>query len=75
MMFSTASSRSMSSNLKSAEEIAALTGFDPEVIQFVVRLIDRSEYKRQQAAPGIRISTKALGSAGAFPLRLAIRSR
>ena len=68
MTFSTASSRSMSSNLKSAEEIAALTGFDPEVIQFVVRLINRSEYKRQQAAPGIRISTKAFGVGRRFPI-------
>jgi NAD+ synthetase len=55
-------------NLKSAEEIAALTGFDPEVIQFVVRLINRSEYKRQQAAPGIRISTKAFGVGRRFPI-------
>jgi NAD+ synthetase len=55
-------------NLKSAEEIAALTSFDPEVIQFVVRLINRSEYKRQQAAPGIRISTKAFGVGRRFPI-------
>jgi NAD+ synthase (glutamine-hydrolysing) len=55
-------------NLKSASEIAALTGFDPEVIRFVIRLIDRSEYKRQQAAPGIRISTKAFGVGRRFPI-------
>ncbi len=55
-------------NLKSAAEIAALTGFDEEVIRFVIRLIDRSEYKRQQAAPGIRISTKAFGVGRRFPI-------
>ncbi len=55
-------------NLKSAPEIAALTGFDEEVVRFVIRLIDRSEYKRQQAAPGIRISTKAFGVGRRFPI-------
>jgi NAD+ synthase/NAD+ synthase (glutamine-hydrolysing) len=55
-------------NLRSASEIAALTGFSDDVIQFVVRLIDRSEYKRQQAAPGIRISTKAFGVGRRFPI-------
>jgi len=55
-------------NLKSAEEIADLTGFDHEVIGFVIGLINRSEYKRQQAAPGIRISTKAFGIGRRFPI-------
>jgi NAD+ synthase/NAD+ synthase (glutamine-hydrolysing) len=55
-------------NLKSADEIIALTGFDPAVVAFVIRLIDRSEYKRQQAAPGIRISTKAFGIGRRFPI-------
>ncbi len=58
-------------NLKSASEIAELTGFDESVIRFVVRLIDRSEYKRQQAAPGIRISTKAFGVGRRFPIAAA----
>jgi NAD+ synthase/NAD+ synthase (glutamine-hydrolysing) len=56
------------SNLKSSTEIIALTGFDEEVVRFVIRLIDRSEYKRQQAAPGIRISTKAFGIGRRFPV-------
>ncbi len=55
-------------NLKSAEEIAELTGFDKETIDFVIRLINRSEYKRQQAPPGIRISTKAFGIGRRFPI-------
>ena len=55
-------------NLKSVEEIIRLTGFDGETVRFVVRLINRSEYKRQQAAPGIRISTKAFGIGRRFPI-------
>jgi NAD+ synthase/NAD+ synthase (glutamine-hydrolysing) len=55
-------------NLKSASEIATLTGFDQAIISSVIRLIDRSEYKRQQAAPGIRISTKAFGIGRRFPI-------
>jgi NAD+ synthase/NAD+ synthase (glutamine-hydrolysing) len=55
-------------NLKSAGDIAAMTGYDEEVIGFVIRLINRSEYKRQQAAPGIRISTKAFGIGRRFPI-------
>jgi NAD+ synthase/NAD+ synthase (glutamine-hydrolysing) len=55
-------------NLKSAPEIAALTGYDDKVIEFVIGLINRSEYKRQQAAPGIRISTKAFGVGRRFPI-------
>jgi NAD+ synthase/NAD+ synthase (glutamine-hydrolysing) len=55
-------------NLKSAPEIVALTGFDEAVIRSVIGLIDRSEYKRQQAAPGIRISTKAFGVGRRFPI-------
>jgi NAD+ synthase/NAD+ synthase (glutamine-hydrolysing) len=55
-------------NLKAPAEIASLTGIDLETVRFVVRLIDRSEYKRQQAAPGIRISTKAFGIGRRFPI-------
>jgi len=55
-------------NLRNAAEIVDLTGFDPEVVRFVIGLIDRSEYKRQQAAPGIRISTKAFGIGRRFPI-------
>jgi NAD+ synthase/NAD+ synthase (glutamine-hydrolysing) len=55
-------------NLKSAAEIEALTGYDGKVIAFVIGLINRSEYKRQQAAPGIRISTKAFGIGRRFPI-------
>src|SRR5262249_31678919 len=36
-------------------------GLDEETVREVVRLVDRAEYKRRQAPPGIRVSTKAFG--------------
>jgi NAD+ synthase (glutamine-hydrolysing) len=52
----------------SAEQIAAEHGFDIEVVRRVVRMVDRAEYKRQQAAPGIKISPKAFGYGRRFPI-------
>ena len=52
----------------SAEQIAAERGFDMEVVRRVVRMVDRAEYKRQQAAPGIKISPKAFGYGRRFPI-------
>lgn len=52
----------------SAEKIAADRGFDLELVKRVIRLVERSEYKRQQAAPGIKISTKAFGYGRRFPI-------
>ncbi|WP_416885017.1 NAD+ synthase [Marinospirillum sp.] len=49
-----------------AELVAA--GFVPEVISQVVRLVERSEYKRRQAAPGVRVSTLAFGKDRRYPL-------
>jgi NAD+ synthase (glutamine-hydrolysing) len=43
-------------------------GFDPEVVQLVVRLVDRAEWKRRQAPPGVRISTKAFGKDRRLPI-------
>jgi NAD+ synthase (glutamine-hydrolysing) len=52
----------------SAGQIAADHGFDLEVVRRVVRMVDRAEYKRQQAAPGIKISPKAFGYGRRFPI-------
>ena len=52
----------------SAERIAADRGFDIDVVRRVVRMVDRAEYKRQQAAPGIKISPKAFGYGRRFPI-------
>ena len=48
------------------EMIAA--GMPGEVVDEVVRLVDRSEYKRRQAAPGIRITPKAFGRDRRLPI-------
>jgi NAD+ synthase (glutamine-hydrolysing) len=54
--------------LLSAEQIARAHGFDLELVRRVIRMIERSEYKRQQAAPGIKISAKAFGYGRRFPI-------
>jgi NAD+ synthase (glutamine-hydrolysing) len=45
---------------RSAEELSA-DGFDPEVVERAVGMIDRAEYKRRQAPPGVRLRQKAFG--------------
>jgi NAD+ synthase (glutamine-hydrolysing) len=49
------------------EEMTA-AGLPAEVVDEVVRLVDRSEYKRRQAAPGIRITPKAFGRDRRLPI-------
>jgi NAD+ synthase/NAD+ synthase (glutamine-hydrolysing) len=51
-----------------AERIAADHGFDLEVVRRVIGMVDRAEYKRQQAAPGLKISPKAFGYGRRFPI-------
>jgi NAD+ synthase (glutamine-hydrolysing) len=43
-------------------------GFDPAVVEQVVRLVDGAEYKRRQMPPGVRISTKAFGKDRRMPI-------
>ena len=43
-------------------------GFDPAVVQRIVRLIDLAEYKRRQTPPGVRITTKAFGKDRRLPI-------
>ena len=52
----------------SADRIAGDRGFDIETVKRVIRMVDRAEYKRQQAAPGIKISPKAFGYGRRFPI-------
>jgi NAD+ synthase (glutamine-hydrolysing) len=49
-----------------AEIVAA--GYDPAVVDRVVRLVDRNEYKRRQAAPGVRITRRAFGRDRRYPI-------
>jgi NAD+ synthase (glutamine-hydrolysing) len=43
-------------------------GFDAAVVRQVVRLIDRSEYKRRQSAPGVRITERGFGRDRRYPI-------
>jgi NAD+ synthetase len=52
---------------KSAPEIIA-EGFDAQTVLKVVRLIDRSEYKRRQAAPGLKVTSRAFGFGRRMPI-------
>lgn len=53
--------------LRSAREIVA-AGYDAEVVKEIIRRVDRSEYKRWQAPPGLRITTKAFGLGRRMPI-------
>ncbi len=52
---------------KSIAQITAM-GFDPEIVARVARQVDSSEYKRRQAPPGIKITTKAFGRDRRLPI-------
>jgi NAD+ synthetase len=53
---------------KSVEQISQDHNFDPALVERVIRMVARSEYKRQQAAPGIKITPKAFGYGRRFPI-------
>jgi len=55
-------------NNKCAEEIAATHNFDLAVVRRVTQLVERAEYKRQQAAPTLKITGKAFGMGWRFPI-------
>lgn len=49
-------------------------GFDEQTVRKVVGLLHRNEYKRRQAAPGVKITRKAFGRERRFPITSAYRS-
>jgi len=53
--------------LRPASEIIAM-GFDEATVRRVVRLIDFNEYKRRQAAPGLKVTSKAFGVGRRVPI-------
>jgi len=53
---------------RTAEQIAGQRGYDLKLVRDVIRMIERSEYKRQQAAPGLKITPKAFGFGRRFPI-------
>lgn len=52
---------------KSAAQIVA-EGYDPKMVALVIRLIDRSEYKRRQMAPGLKVTSRAFGFGRRMPI-------
>lgn len=53
--------------LKGAKELVA-QGFDPSMVEDVIIRVDRNEYKRHQAAPGLKVTSKAFGYGRRYPL-------
>lgn len=56
--------------LRSVEEIAAM-GFDRKTTAWVAAAVDRNEYKRKQAAPGLKVTSKAFGAGRRMPIAAA----
>jgi NAD+ synthase (glutamine-hydrolysing) len=52
---------------QSIEQIIA-AGFDAEVVKRVARLVERNEYKRRQAPPGVKITQRAFGRDRRYPI-------
>jgi NAD+ synthase/NAD+ synthase (glutamine-hydrolysing) len=53
---------------RSPQEIAANLKLSPDLVKDIVRKINLSEYKRQQAAPGLKVTTKAFGIGRRYPI-------
>jgi len=54
------------------ERIAHDYGFELALVQHVVRLVERSEYKRQQAAPVLKVTSKSFGMGRRFPIAVKV---
>jgi NAD+ synthase (glutamine-hydrolysing) len=57
----------------SAEQIAAEQKVDVELVRQVLKLVERSEYKRQQAAPVLKVTQKAFGMGRRFPIAVKVQ--
>jgi NAD+ synthase (glutamine-hydrolysing) len=54
--------------MRTPGEIADSEGLDLKLVQEIVNKVDRNEYKRQQAAPGLKVTTKAFGIGRRMPI-------
>lgn len=52
---------------RSGEEIVRM-GYEPEIVKKVLRMVDINEYKRRQAAPGLKVTSKAFGTGRRMPI-------
>jgi NAD+ synthetase len=55
------------------EHIAQANGIPLELVKHVVRLVERSEYKRQQAAPILKVTSKSFGMGRRFPIAVKVQ--
>ncbi len=55
-------------DVMSPEEIASQSGFDIDLVRSVAGKVDRNEYKRRQAPPGLKITSRAFGLGRPFPI-------
>ncbi|HEV1286567.1 MAG TPA: NAD+ synthase [Bryobacteraceae bacterium] len=55
-------------HVKSPAEIASEFGFELELVRSIASKVDRNEYKRRQAAPGLKITSRAFGLGRPFPI-------
>jgi NAD+ synthase/NAD+ synthase (glutamine-hydrolysing) len=55
-------------DLRSPQEIADHYGFDLQLVRDIALRVDRNEYKRKQAAPGLKLTSRAFGFGRPFPI-------
>jgi NAD+ synthase (glutamine-hydrolysing) len=58
---------------ESAAQIAAAQGLEPALVESVIKLVERSEYKRQQAAPVLKVTRKSFGLGRRFPIAVKVQ--
>ncbi|MEE2791753.1 MAG: NAD+ synthase [Acidobacteriota bacterium] len=61
--------------VRAPEEIARTGGHDLTLVNKVITMVDRAEYKRRQAPPGVRISSRAFGRDRRLPVTNGFRTR
>ena len=55
-------------DVRSPEEISCQYGFDIDLVRSIAAKVDRNEYKRRQAPPGLKITSRAFGLGRPFPI-------
>jgi hypothetical protein len=53
---------------RAPQQIADTLHLDSKLVEDIINKVDRNEYKRQQAAPGLKVTTKAFGIGRRFPI-------
>jgi len=48
-------------------------GYDRDTVRSIVRLVHLNEYKRRQAAPGLKVTTRAFGTGRRMPVAMRLK--